>query len=62
VTDEVAYIFTARGLSFTDAQPEATEKIQVKRVPLEEAIELARNGTIRDGMSVMGLLWLGSQP
>jgi 8-oxo-dGTP pyrophosphatase MutT (NUDIX family) len=62
VTDEVAYIYTARGLTFTDAQPEPTEKIQVKRMPLEEAIELARNGTIRDGMSVMGLLWLGSQP
>ncbi len=62
VSDEVAYIYTARGLTFTDSQPEPTEKLQVKRLPLEEAIELARNGTIRDGMSVMGLLWLGSQP
>lgn len=61
-TDEVATIYTARGLSFTEAQPEATEKIQVKRILLEEAIEMARNGTIRDGMSVLGLLWLGSQP
>lgn len=61
-TNEVAYIYTARGLSFTEAAPEDTEKIDVKRIPLEEAIEMARNGTIRDGMSVMGLLWLGSQP
>ena len=44
------------------AQPEPTERIAVKRVLLEEAIEMARDGTIRDGMSVMGLLWLGSQP
>jgi 8-oxo-dGTP pyrophosphatase MutT (NUDIX family) len=61
-TDEVAYIYIARGLRFTKAQPEATEKLQIKRVRLEEAIAMARNGTIRDGMSVLGLLWLGSQP
>ncbi|MFZ4767803.1 MAG: NUDIX domain-containing protein [Roseimicrobium sp.] len=61
-TNEVAFIYVARGLRFTEAQPEATEKLQVKRVPLAEAIEMTRNGTIRDGMSVMGLLWLASQP
>lgn len=61
-TNEVAYIYIARGLTFTEAQPEATEQLEIRRVPVEEAIEMARNGTIRDGMSVMGLLWLGSQP
>lgn len=61
-TNEVAFLYIARGLTFTEAQPEATEKLQVKRVPLDEAIEMARNGTIRDGMSVMALLWLGAQP
>jgi 8-oxo-dGTP pyrophosphatase MutT (NUDIX family) len=61
-TNEVAFIYIARGLTFTESQPEATEELQIRRVPLAEAIEMARNGTIRDGMSVMGLLWLGSQP
>lgn len=61
-TNEIANIYIARGLSFTDAQPEPTESLQVRKVPISEAIEMARNGTIRDGMSVMGLLWLGSQP
>jgi 8-oxo-dGTP pyrophosphatase MutT (NUDIX family) len=61
-TNEVASIYVARGLKFAPAQPEATERITVKRVSLEEAIEMARDGTIRDCMSVMGLLWLGSQP
>lgn len=61
-TDEVACIYVARGLKFAAAQPDPTEKITVKRVSLEEAIEMARDGTIRDGLSVMGLLWLGSQP
>ena len=58
----MAFIYVARGLTFTQAQPEETEALQVRRVPLTEAIEMARSGTIRDGMSVMGLLWLGSQP
>ncbi len=61
-TNEVACIYVARGLKFAAAQPDANEKIAVKRVSLEEAIEMARDGTIRDGLSVMGLLWLGSQP
>ncbi|TLD70859.1 NUDIX hydrolase [Phragmitibacter flavus] len=61
-TNEVAYLFTARGLHFKKAIPESTEQIEVKRVLLEDAIEMARNGTIRDGMSVIALLWLGSQP
>lgn len=58
-TNEVGYLYVARGLSFTQAAPEPTEKIQVKRVRLEEAIEMARNGTIRDGLSILALLWLG---
>lgn len=61
-TNEVAFIYIARGLTFTEAQPETTEKIEVKRVRLEDAVEMARNGTIRDAMSVTGLLWIGSQP
>ncbi len=61
-TTEVSYIYVARGLTFMQARPEDTEKIDVKRIPLEEAVKMARNGTIRDSMSVMGLLWLGSQP
>lgn len=61
-TNEVACIFVARGLKFAAARPDSTERITVKRVSLEEAIEMAREGTIRDGLSVIGLLWLGSQP
>lgn len=61
-TAEVGYIYIARGLAFTVPQPDSDERIDIKRIALEEAIGMARNGTIRDGMSIMGLLWLGSQP
>lgn len=55
-TNEVAYLYVARGLNFTDSNPEATEKIDVKRVLLSEAIRMAMDGEIKDGMSVMALL------
>jgi len=59
-TNEVATLFVARGLSFTDAEPEETEQLQVKRVLLTEAVRMARSGEIRDGLSVLGLLLVGS--
>jgi len=60
-TNEVAFIYVARGLTFTEPQPEDTEKLELKRVLLSEAIMMARRGEIRDSMSVMGLLWLAGQ-
>lgn len=61
VSNEKAYIYVARKLSLTTATPEETEKLEVKRVPLQEAIAMAMDGRIRDGMSVMGLLKLACQ-
>ncbi len=57
-TNEVAFIYLARGLSFEQAKPEATEKIESKRVPVDEAIRMAMAGEIRDCMSLAGLLKL----
>ncbi len=57
-TNEIAFLYAARNLSFTNASPEDTEKLEIKRVPLTEAIEMAKDGRIRDGMSVIGLLLL----
>jgi 8-oxo-dGTP pyrophosphatase MutT (NUDIX family) len=59
-TDELAYLFVARGIRFDQANPEDTEKIDVKRVPLDEAIRMAMNGEIRDGMSVIALMKLAA--
>lgn len=56
VSDETAYVFVARGLAFGAAAPEETEALQVRRLPLAEAIQMAADGRIRDAMSVAGLL------
>lgn len=57
-SNEVCDLFVARGLTFAQASPEETERLEVRRVPLQEAIAMARDGRIRDGVSVMALLHL----
>lgn len=56
VTDEAGYAFLARQLHFGKAQPEETEDLQVRRLPLTEAIEWVLNGDITDVLSVAALL------
>lgn len=58
VTDEVAFIYVAKDLSEAYAEPDETEVIEVKKIPLQEAIQMVMNGQITDSMSVAGLLKL----
>lgn len=58
VSDEKAYLFVARGLHQAEPEPEDTEAITVWRLPLADAVAMARDGRIRDAMSVIGLLRL----
>jgi 8-oxo-dGTP pyrophosphatase MutT (NUDIX family) len=58
VSDERATIFVARGLTMTSASPEETEALQIRRLPLQEAVEMVKRGEITDSMSVMALLRL----
>ncbi len=55
-SNEVCDIFIATDLTHTEAQPEDTEELEVLRLPLSEAIQMARDGRIRDSVSVLALL------
>lgn len=59
VTDEKAYIFVATGLTAGRQNLEDTEDIELLKVPLQQAIEMAMNGEIIDAMSVAALLKIG---
>ena len=59
VSNERAWLYVARGLSQTETEPEDTELLAVRRLPLAEAIKMAEQGDIRDIMSVVALLKLG---
>lgn len=60
VSDELALIYLAWDLSAGIARPESTEKLQVLRLPLMDAIEWVHTGKITDSLSVAGLLYVES--
>jgi len=56
VTDERAVAFLAQELELGKSQPEETEQLQVRRLPLIEAVRMAMDGEITDALSVAALL------
>lgn len=58
VTDEVGFVFVARGLTLGETEFDETEQLVVKKLPLSEAIEMVMNNEITDSISMAGLLKL----
>lgn len=56
VTDERGVVYIAQGLTFGEANPEDTEELQVKKVPLDEAVEMVMRGEITCALAMIGLL------
>ena len=56
VSDERAVLFLATDLTHGEADPEPTEALEVRWVPLPEAVAMVRDGRITDAMSVAGIL------
>jgi len=56
VFDEVIHLFLATNLSMQKANPEEYEDIALVRLPLEEAVRMARDGRISDGKTIALLL------
>lgn len=55
VSDELAIIFLATDLRQGAAEPEDTEELTTKKIPLEEAWRMVENGSITDAMSVCAI-------
>ena len=55
VANEHAVWYLATGLVPGEQQPEGTEVIGVRRVPLREAVAMARDGRITDALSILAL-------
>lgn len=55
VSDEYGIIYLAEELTMGEAQPEATEDLRLRHLPLAEAIEMVERGEITDAVSVMAL-------
>jgi 8-oxo-dGTP pyrophosphatase MutT (NUDIX family) len=55
ISTQTSYAYLARGLRAVPARPEATERLEVRRVPLVEARALCLRNAIRDAPSVIAL-------
>lgn len=58
ITDEEGYVFLAGELASGQPEFDATEQLEIRRLPLMEAIDMATDGRITDAISVAGLLRL----
>ena len=56
VTDEVGHIYVAKGLHYGRTNFDDTEDLQIRKLPLTQAIEMVMAGEITDSISIAGLL------
>jgi len=56
VSDEMGIIYLATQLKYTDINPDETELLTLRKMPLTEAIEMMERGTITDTMSIIALM------
>ncbi len=55
-SNEVIHIFVARDLTEGTAKPDEDEYLEVMKIPLEEALKMVEDGTIKDSKTIIGLL------
>ena len=56
VSDELAIIYLAKNLELTEAEPEESEDLQVKKLPFAEAYQMVMRGEITDSLSMVAIL------
>lgn len=61
VCDERAYVYVAEGLTEGETAPDDTELLEVRRLPVDDAIGMVLLGEITDSLSIMGLLRLAAE-
>lgn len=55
ISNEEGYYYLAHGLTEGETEMEETEVLTIKRLPFDEAFEMAQDGRITDAMSVLAL-------
>lgn len=56
ITDELAIVYVAEGLAEGETEFEETEDLQIRKIPLADAVQLVHNGEITDAISVAAIL------
>jgi ADP-ribose pyrophosphatase len=59
---ELMYLYLATGIAGADADgrltPDEDERLELRAVPVDEAVTMVLDNTIRDAKSILGILWL----
>ena len=53
---EIIYMYLATGLSYGETDPDEDEFLNVKKIPLETAVEMIMNGEIKDAKTQAAIL------
>jgi len=56
ISDEIAIVYVAKGITEGIADPDDDEKLKVAKVPFSEACRMVMDGRIEDSISVGGIL------
>ena len=56
ITDELGIVYLAKGLSEGEPEFEETEDLRIRKLPLNEAVQMVKDGEITDAISVAALL------
>jgi 8-oxo-dGTP pyrophosphatase MutT (NUDIX family) len=56
VCDESGILYLAQDLELTEAEPEESEDLQVKKLPFLEAFNMVMDGRITDSLSMAAIL------
>ena len=57
-TNEEGFLYLAEGLSQQEAEPEETEKLEIRKVSLAHAVDMVMSSAITDSLSVCAILML----
>ncbi|HET7202412.1 MAG TPA: NUDIX hydrolase [Steroidobacteraceae bacterium] len=57
VLTEIIHVFLARDLEPCESAPEEHEVLEARWVPVAEAFRLARDGSLQDAKTIIGLAW-----
>ncbi len=55
VSDEVAVLYLATGLTAGDATPDGTEALEVRWLPFDEVLQMTLDGRITDALTVLAV-------
>ena len=58
ITDEVGLVYVATGLAMGEPATEETEELELRKLPLQEAVQMVLDGDITDAISAAALLRL----